>query len=99
MTGRVSSSSQTSHSPAMSIDARAELSIDVLIDRAIVIGMSSLRHVPGCFRAVGDERLLTGNRDDLPTYLWQELGPMRLEPASVTTSALTLGRVTSNLDW
>src|SRR5688500_3053272 len=78
-------------SPAIRISAWAELRTDVLVDHAIVVRMSGLRHCPGLFGAVGDEGLLTSNGDELPTHLRQQVGPVCLEPVTVQAGTLILG--------
>jgi hypothetical protein len=74
----------------MSIQSRATLGADVLLDHTIIIRVSGCRLCPGFFLAVGNERLLTCYGDESPASARQQLRPMRLKPCLVPSGTLIL---------
>src|SRR6185503_5178367 len=92
-------SSQVHHSPLTSIQSWATLGADILLDHAIIVGMSGSRLCSGFFMAVGNERLLPGHGEESPSRRRQQLGPVSLKPCLVPPSALILCLEPGDCHW
>ena len=88
-TGCVTPSSQTYHSPVISLDPGAYLGTDIAHDRSRILRVR--RFDPCCRRCIRDKRLLPRYRQKLAAGLRQHVGPARLQPLTVTTMAFVLG--------